>query len=166
MGRQIQICSSEVDNNFFEDYLKSSFDCCFFQSFAKEIKELEIRSFSEVQSPYGEQIRIWNKKFPWTPAYGQTKAKDKYYITNSSNAPLIEFITTPTRPNPGNGRIYWAKYFAAGPIEYEIKEFEKFYETITKWVIKNSAGKVKHGGINLYYLSDAWRNHIQATASN
>jgi len=156
MGRQIQICSTDTDNLAFEQFLKQNFNCKFFQSSAPTAEELEIASFTETSYPFSFQIFIWNKAFPWTPEYAQTKTEERnYYLTNTSNAPLIEFCKTiPNRQ--GNGRIYWAKYFTSGHIFYDIAEFEKFYVFVTKWIIKNAAGKVKYGGINTYYLKEAW----------
>ncbi len=34
MGKQIQIFTSEVDNDIFRDFLKANYDCQFFQSFS------------------------------------------------------------------------------------------------------------------------------------
>lgn len=156
MGRQIQICSTDNDNLAFELFLKHNFNCVFFQSSAPTIEELMIASFNETSYPFSSQIFIWNKAFPWTPEYGQTKTKEgRYYLANTSNAPLIEFSKTIPNHNE-NGRIYWTKFFTSGPILYNIAEFETFYESVTNWIIKNAKGKVKYGGINTYYLEDAW----------
>ena len=110
MGRQIQICSTDNDNPAFERFLKHNFNCVFFQSSAPTMEELIIESFKETSYPFSSQIFIWNKAFPWTPEYGQTKtAERKYYLTNTSNAPLVEFSKTISNHNE-NGRIYWTKY--------------------------------------------------------
>jgi hypothetical protein len=128
-----------------------------FQSSAPTIAELIIESFKATSYPFSSKIFIWNKAFPWTPEYGQAKTqKESYYLANTANAPLIEF--SKTVPNHSEkGRIYWTKFFTSGPILYNITEFKKFYTTITKWIIKNARGKVKYGGINTYYLEDAWK---------
>ena len=161
MGRQIQICTTENDNLFFQDFLRSTFDCAFFQSSASSIDQLQINSFKEANSPFGSQIFIWNKEFPWVPEFGQTNAKDKFYLSDTSKAPLIEFTKTVWTENVEHGRIYWAKFFTSGPITYDIIEFEKFYLNITKWFIRNAKGKSKWGGVNIYYLQDAWEWQIK-----
>jgi hypothetical protein len=161
MGKQIQICTTDSDNLLFEDYLRSTFTCVFFQSSAPTIDQVQITSFSEARSPFGAQIFIWNNQFKWTPEFGQTTAKDKFYLSDISKAPLIEFSKTVWTPNSSHGRIYWAKYFTAGPIEYDVNEFESFYKSVTKWFIKNAKGKIKSAGINIYYLKEAWERQTQ-----
>ena len=164
MGRQIQICTTDSDDHLFDHYLRATFDCVLFKSSAPSFEQLEISSFSETNnSPHGAQILIWNREFPWIPQFGQTNTKDSFYILNKSNAPLIEFSKTVWTKQERNGRIYWAKYFTSGPIEYDLVEFEKFYQTITKWFIKNASGKVKYAGINTYYLKEAWERYSKNT---
>lgn len=156
MGRQIQICTTEIDNNRLEQFLKDSFSCAFFQSSAPSAAELMIDSFSATSYPFSSQVYIWNKAFEWTPEHSQANTEDRrYYLRNTSNAPLIEFSKTIPGHNE-HGRIYWAKFFTAGPILYDISEFERFYNDVTRWVIKNAKGKVKYAGANIYYLEDAW----------
>jgi hypothetical protein len=75
---------------------------------------------------------------------------------------VIEFSKTVWTQNVSHGRIYWAKYFTSGPIEYDINEFERFYQNITKWYIKNAKGKTKWGGVNIYYLKEAWDRQIHS----
>ena len=95
------------------------------------------------------------------PQFGQTNAKDRFYLSNTSNAPLVEFSKTVWAQDVGHGRIYWSKYFTSGPIEYDINEFERFYQEITKWFIKNAKGKEKWAGVNIYYLKEAWERQIK-----
>lgn len=162
MGRQIQICSTDNDNLAFEQFLRHNFNCVFFQSSAPTVEELMIESFKETSYPFSSQIFIWNKAFPWTPEYGQTKDSDQhyYYLSNTFNAPLIEF--SKTLPTPiEHGRIYWAKFFLSNTLLYDAANFEKFYLSVTKWIIKNAVGKVKYGGINTYYLEHAWRLKLE-----
>lgn len=160
MGRQIQICTTDSDNTLFQNYLQSNFNCIFLQSSAPTLDKIEINTFTETSFPYSTQILIWNKNFIWTPEFRQQKMKDGMFsISNISNAPLIEFSKTLWTQHNNHGRIYWAKYFTSGPIEYDITQFEKFYETITKWFLKNAKGKIKSAGTNIYYLEDAWRKY-------
>ncbi len=167
MGRQIQICTTDSDNVLFQNYLRLNFDCIFLQSSAPTLNKLYINSFSETSFTFSTQILIWNKNFIWTPEFRQQKIKEgKFYIENISNAPLIEFSKTLWMEHNNHGRIYWTKYFTSGPIEYDVTRFEKFYETITKWFIKNAKGKIKSAGTNIYYLEDAWRKyHAQKNGS-
>jgi hypothetical protein len=157
MGRQIQLCTTDSDNLRFEEYLRSNFDCIFLQPSAPSIKEIFLQSFNRMSYPFSNQILIWNKLFPWEPEFSQDNTTSrKYYISNQSSAPLIEFSKTLGSPNE-HGRLYWAKYFTSGPIKYDLNEFERFYEMVAKWFIKNSKGKVKWAGVNIYYLEDAWK---------
>src|SRR5258706_16350157 len=96
MGRQIQICTTDDDNLVFEHFLQQNFDCVFFQPSAPTVEKLAIGSFKETSYPFSSQIFIWNKAFPWAPEYKQTKTSDRqyYYLSNTYNAPLIEFSKT------------------------------------------------------------------------
>lgn len=47
MGRQIQICTTESDNDKFRDYLLSKYDCVFYQRFAQTESSLLIDSFND-----------------------------------------------------------------------------------------------------------------------
>ena len=143
MGKQIQICTTDNDNLLFEDYLRSTFSCVFFQSSAPTINQLQITSFSQAETPFGTQIFIWNKHFKWTPEFEQTTAKDKFYLSNTSKAPLIAFSKTVWTQNKTHGRIYWENILLPGPMEYDVNEFESFYQSITKWFTKNAKGKIK-----------------------
>jgi hypothetical protein len=160
MGRQIQICTTDYDNKVFECYLKENFDCIFFQTSAPSIEEIIIESFDKTSKAFNTKIVIWNKQFPWVQKYGQTKTKDSYYLSNESNAPVIEFSKTDWSRN-GHGRIYWTKYFTSGPITYDLIEFEKFYNSVIGWFKKNSKGKIKWADVNIYYLEDAWNQYLQ-----
>lgn len=150
MGKQIQICSTDKDNEAFCKFLSDN-KCSFFQSFAKSKDELFIIDLKNDSF----KVYIWNNEFEWEPTYGQTKTEDKfYYINNESNAPVVEFWKTNWN-NFKPGRIYWSKYFLGNP-EYDVENFENFYQTIVKWVKKNSKGITKEGNTNVYFLEDAW----------
>ncbi|MDO6429786.1 hypothetical protein Q4E93_04280 [Flavitalea sp. BT771] len=162
MGRQIQICTTDDDNLVFEGFLKQNFDCVFFQPSAPTAEKLIIESFTETSHPFSSQIFIWNKAFPWTPAFELINTVDRqyYYLSNTRNAPLIEF--SKTIPNHVvNGRIYWSKFFLSDTLLYNVEDFEKFYLSVTKWIIKNATGKIKYMGINTYYLGNAWSLKIE-----
>jgi hypothetical protein len=99
--------------------------------------------------------------FPWNIELKQDKTKEqKHYVSNTSNAPLIEFSKTDWVGN-NNGRLYWTKYFTGGPLEYDMTDFEKFYDTVVRWFIKNAEGKVKWAGVNVYYFADAWNRYTK-----
>ena len=163
MGRQIQICTTDDDNLAFEQFLKQNFDCVFFQPSAPTAEELVINSFKETGYPFNSQILVWNKSFPWVPAYKPMKiAERKYYLLeNTRGAPLIEFSKTILNKKE-NGRIYWEKYFLSTNLNYDVADFERFYLAVTRWIINNAAGKTKYAGINTYYLEHAWRLKMDA----
>ncbi len=110
---------------------------------------------------------IWNQKFTWKPKYGQVKKeylregdKESFYFTNSSNAPLIEFSRSDIH-QAKYGRIYWAKYFSAPyGLDYDVKEFSKWYDIVVNWIRRNSAGKIKEGWTT-WFLPDAWNSYMQ-----
>lgn len=158
MGRQIQILTTQLDNDIFRDYLITKYDCIFFQSFAQSKETLFINSFSETYRK-DSTIYIYFKTFEWIPIYNQTSTKDKlFYIKNKSSAPIIEFSKTDLETGK-HGRLYWSKYFSGNP-EYDVVKFESIYNNIIKWVKKNAGGHLKISGDNYYYFKDAWTHHL------
>lgn len=112
------------------------------------------------KSDFEEEFRnhwfyyIWNKEFQWQPIYEQD-VRGKYYISNISDAPLIEYIRSNIEKEK-YGRLYWAKYFSApNGLNYDVEKFNKWYEQIVGWIKKNAAGKVKNAWIT-YFLPSAW----------
>ncbi len=155
MGKQMQICTTDIDNEEIRNFLVENYDCSFFQVFSKEEKELFINDFKNTYYPYSS-INIWNKHFDWMPTYKQTATEEKlYYIENYSNAPIIQLEKTNWNTQDF-GRIYWSKTFFGFP-DYNLTEFELFYNEIIKWVKKNTKGKMKYGSVNVYFLEDAWK---------
>jgi hypothetical protein len=156
MGRQLQICTSIKDDEQFHSFFTQNFDCMFFQSFARTKEELTINGFTDNPNPVLNKILIWNQQFNWEPTYKQTITKEKlFYIDNAGSAPLIEFTKTNWN-NFEQGRIYWSKDFS-GPVQYDVKEFEIFFNSITKWIKRNSNGKVRWANCNIYFLQEAWK---------
>lgn len=156
MGKQIQICTNEVDNLEFERFLVETFDCKFYQNFSNTVEGLQIKSINE----YKSQIRISNPSFKWIPEYAKTNKENLIYISNISTAPVIEFIHTNWVTNR-HGRLYWSKYFASNNIDYDVVEFERFYNKVANWLKKNAKGKTKYFGINLYFLENAWKASLE-----
>jgi hypothetical protein len=154
MGQQTQIFSTALDDKKFQEFFETNFECDFYQGFSPTKEGVLIRDFSNTLGEHN-QITIYNKAFPWIPLYKQTSTKEQwYYVSNKSNAPVIEYSKTDTKNNK-HGRIYWSKYFSGNP-DYDVKEFEKFYGRVVRWVKKNAKGKVKWSGCNIYYFEDAW----------
>ena len=154
MGRQIQIFTTALDNDLFRDYLKSKYDCLFFQSFSPSQETLYVDSFNETHRP-DSTIYIQFKSFGWEPVYAQTSTKERlYYIINKSKAPIIEFSKTNWERNT-HGRLYWTKFFLGDP-DYDVVRFESIYNEVIKWVKKNSGGHLKVSGGNHYFFPDAW----------
>jgi hypothetical protein len=152
MGRQIQIFFSDKDNKIFSDFLKENFDCTFYQNFSPTIDGLIIQDFNNTYHKHSS-IYIHNNDFLWTPTYKQTQTNEKlYYIDNKSIGPIIEFSKTNIDKNQ-QGRIYWSKFFSGNP-DYNITEFEKFYNAIVKWIKQNTKGTVKWAGCNIHYLDN------------
>ena len=87
---------------------------------------------------------IWNKKFKFKPNFVEIKpeyrkGKYKFGLINSG-VPVIEFSRA-SEKYPG--RLYWEKYFTNQNLDYDVEEFEKWYDVIVKWIKKNC--KYNHG---------------------
>lgn len=159
MGRQIQVCTTESDNDVLRDYLLSKYDCIFYQRFAQTEASLLIDSFNECYLKEST-ILIYFKSFDWSPVIKQTSTKEQlYYIVNTSTAPMIQLSKTDWETGQ-HGRLYWSKNFSGEP-EYDVDKFELVYKNLVKWVKKNAVGCIKTSGITIYYLKDAWERHLK-----
>ncbi|MEQ8338994.1 MAG: hypothetical protein RIA62_16660 [Cyclobacteriaceae bacterium] len=158
MGRQLQICTTELDNRNFTEYLRANFKCKIYQSFAPTKEKLQIQEFDKTFYPFN-RIYIWNTDFHWELEFAQDRTEKKnFYISNKFYAPIIEF--SKSHPKNGNGRIYWGKQNSEG--FYDTESFEQFYNSIRKWFLNNSAGKIKQSGTNTYFLEDAWNKRTNS----
>jgi hypothetical protein len=157
LGKQIQVAALYPDELLFLDFLRSKYDVAILRSFAPTRQELWVETFDE--NPIGNWMYyIWNRNFHWIPEYAQTKSKDSWYISNKSNAPVIEFLRSNSNKiaTGEHGRLYWSKYFSAvGELGYDVATFSKWYDTIVRWVKKNSI--IRKDGISIYYLPEAWQ---------
>ena len=133
MGRQIAIRLSREKEIEFSNYLKSNkiriiFPLC---------EEKKLYFFNEIppEGPYLWQLHLWNEKFKFNPEFTEIKEeyrKDKYrYIHHVLTKPLIEYSRGQI------SRIYWDKDFGISGREYDIEEFEKWYNEVVKWIKKN-----------------------------
>lgn len=134
MGRQLQLVMSEEKEKVFEEFLHSHGDVVFLNTHSKN-KSLNILNHLPKIGPFNFLVYIWNRKFEFKPEFGEIKKEYRKnnlnYYFSTSGKPLIEF----SRGN--NGRIYWEKYFTTNNPDYNVEEFEKWYEIIIKWIKTN-----------------------------
>ena len=164
MGKQTAVAMTDLDELEFLSFLRETADIQLLESFAPSKEELFVSQFSPIRQGHWA-YDIWNKAFDWKIEYGQVrddvpKSRNPgwYYIGNTDSAPVIQY----TRHNFNDasglsyGRVYWSKYFAAGPheIRYDVKAFSAWYDKIVRWIRKNGKQKEK-GAYNAYFLPDA-----------
>jgi len=146
MGRQIAIFLSEKKEKEFFDFLLTTGEIVFIFHKSK-FKKLNISN----KWPEKKQIDfyIWNRKFKFQPK--STRISKKYSTKNakfsfiSLGKPVIEFSKNKDVDfnkiknfNDGSmGRIYWEKYFTTSKLNYDVKEFEKWYNKVVRWIKKN-----------------------------
>jgi|SRR6187399_1967114 len=155
---------SDLDEMEFLAFLKETAEIQLIESFAPTKEELFVTEFvSERQGHW--TYDIWNKAFDWKIEYKQVRDDVPqgrnpgwYYINNIGQAPVIEYRRHNFDDLSGltYGRVYWSKYFAAGPreIHYDVKAFSAWYDKIVRWIRKNGKQKEK-GAYNTYFLPDA-----------
>jgi len=161
MGKQIAVVLAYDDEVKFLNYLKSCADITLIESKA-DTKELLYKSDFEKEFNNHFVYYIWNKAFQWQPIYEQD-IYGKYYISNISEAPLIEYMRSNIEKE-NYGRLYWSKYFAApNGLNYDVEKFNKWYEQIVRWIKKNAEGTVKDAWIT-YFLPSAW--HLYNKGNN
>ncbi len=170
MGRQILIATAPADEKLFLTFLRQTADIALIERFAKTKRDLWQDNFAE--EPNGHwSYNIWNRAFPWKPEYGRTHVPDHperhglYYVANTNDAPVIQFVRS-SIDTENFGRIYWAKDFAAPMgLHYDVAKFTEWYESIVKWVRKNTAGKIKNGRVT-HFLPDASRVYTEKRTLN
>lgn len=156
MGRQIQIWMTIDDADKFKEFICGKFDCVIYKGFGVDEFDVATEKFCDSNGFY-----IWNKEFEWTPEYKWTVTENKLsYISNTWGAPLVEF-SYPCWDSAGlhSGRIYWGKRSHNIAATYDIMKFEKFYNTLERWIKANAFKTTKHAGLNDYYFEQAWSMH-------
>ena len=81
MGRQIQIAATLQDEHDFLGFVRKTADVAVFGVFTQSKEDLWVGTFHPDLVDHSS-YSIWNRGFPWTPEYGQTKAKGLFYISN------------------------------------------------------------------------------------
>ncbi|MBI2449538.1 hypothetical protein HYV49_04550 [Candidatus Pacearchaeota archaeon] len=137
MGRQIAIFWSEEKEREFINFLFIDENIVLIYPWSKGRSMIILKELPP-KGPYNWSFCIWNKKFSFKPEFTEIKReyrKDGYnYVFHSSGKPVIEF--TRSKDNQ-EGRLYWDKYFTHSKLDYDIEEFEKWYNSIIKWIKKN-----------------------------
>ena len=162
MGRQLAIAMTMTDEREFLAYLSSVGEIRIAESFATSVDALWVDRFSAELDGHWVYY-IWNREFHWTPEYGETdkgvgrtSRHTMAYISNASDAPLLEFDRSDVEAGR-YGRIYWAKGFSApSGLNYDVKRFAQWYDLAAGWVRKHAAGKKSQGSAVTWFLSDAW----------
>lgn len=153
MGKQVLIRATFGDEKRMISYLRSIADIKLIPYFADSEADLFIDDLEYGFPKYGGTYFIWNTKYPWD--FEIKRTIDGRLFISDTDSPLIEYKRS-NCISGDDGRIYWAKYFAApNGLSYDIDEFEIWYGSITKWIKKNSPGKTGQGRIT-YYLPEAW----------
>lgn len=137
MGKQIAIILSEEKEKGFINFLFSDKSVFLIYPWSKDRSMLLLRELPP-KGPYNLTFYIWNSRFDFEPEFTEIKKeyrKDGYgYSFHSSGKPVIEF----TRSNNNQeGRLYWEKYFTQRKLDYDVAEFEKWYNSVIKWIKKN-----------------------------
>jgi len=166
MGKQTAVAMTEIDEVVFLEFLRSVSEIKILQGSASTQKEIWIDHFS----PRGKgcrQFYIWNTSFPWQPRFCHAtqersgKREEWYYVANTAEGPLIEYDRHDfaDRTGQGDGRIYWAKIFAApNGLPYDVEAFNEWFMRVVRWIRKNGKQRAK-GTLNPYFLPDAWTKY-------
>jgi hypothetical protein len=147
MGRQIAVALSEEAEDAFLKFLRQTAEIQLILPFA-ETKDALFVDQVEPRGSHHWSHYIWNKTFPWQPEFAQTRSdlppdrRGRYYVSNKSAAPILEYSRHNFDVPASRGRIYWSKYFSApdGPA-YDVDSFERWYESVVRWLRKHQRVK-------------------------
>jgi len=94
MGRQLQVAVTAGDALALAEFVHENSASRIFRNYADSPDEILIDAVSEASFGDAFDILIWPMEFAWQPKYMQTcgpAQQRKWYISNSSAAPLLEF---------------------------------------------------------------------------
>jgi len=165
MGRQIQIATSQEDENELLEFIRTGSEVQLFEHFAPSPSGLQVEQFSETLPGHFHYL-VWNKAFSWTPIYAKNK-KGQFYISNSGSGPLLEFSRSDLT-RKACGRIYWAKDFsAANDLDYDVGRFETWFDGIVRWVRSHAENRaLAHSKIWVFPNAAKALDGATKTASN
>jgi len=139
MGRQIRFFLSYNKEKEFIKYLTSENDVVLIYPWSPT-KRLKIYKKLPPKGPYMYSFNIWNRKFLFEPYFSEIMKEYQRpelghrYTYDDSGKPLIEFSRS---HGDMYGRLYWEKYFIHTELDYDVEEFEKWYNHVTKWIKKS-----------------------------
>ncbi len=158
MGRQIAVAMLPEDETRFVQFLRSTTEIRLFRWSAPSPSQLEVfgTELGNERSFY-----IWPTAFKWEPEFSQfgeiavPESRGRFYLRNTSAAPLLEYSRHGFEPGQAYGRLYWSKTFAAPVgLDYDSAVFETWYERVVRWVRKNGQ-RYKAERSGPYYLPQA-----------
>jgi len=133
MGRQIAVKLSREKEKEFSEFLKEK-NCVIIANWSEK-KRINVLKDIPQDGPYLRVLHIWNRDFSFNPSFVKIKKeykRSKYnYGFMSFGKPLIEYSRKPIY------RIYWEKYFTTNNPNYNVEEFEKWYNEVVKWIKKH-----------------------------
>jgi hypothetical protein len=110
---------------------------------------------------YNTQFFFWNTAFAWQPDLVQSEGG--VWVGDIGSAPVIEldrtdvqnFFSATNRGRFAGSRLYWAKYFCASTLAYDVDKFDKWFTSVIRWVRKNGLRATEVTGAP-YLLPDVW----------
>jgi hypothetical protein len=163
MGKQIQVAMLDDDEAEFLAFVREGARIQLLRGFAPTAEQLFVESIG-ARSEGEWQYYVWNKAFPWEPQFSfvsadapVTERRGWAYVSNTSTAPLVEFSRHNFDSQGVQGRMYWAKFFAApNGLGYDVDAFGRWYDSLAYW-IRRRGRRASPGG--LLYLPSAWKKH-------
>lgn len=139
MGRQLAIKFSEEKEREFVEFLNKN-RAVLIYPWSKN-KKINIIKELPKAGPFYWFYKIWNKNFPINPDFIEVK-KEYLYRTNGHKYAIgtigQPFIDVIRNDDKSVGRIYWEKYFTTNNPNYNVEEFEKWYNEVVNWIKKNT----------------------------
>src|SRR5947208_3437037 len=132
MGRQIAIVTSWKDELELLEFLAADSELRICRCSAETRAGLWIHDWRSSRIS-DDQYAIWPTCFPWKPRYAQTIKRDRWYISNDGDAPLLE-VSRHSHGKESAGRLYWAKFFmATEPLGYDVAKFDELVDRVWRW---------------------------------
>lgn len=165
MGRQIAVAMLPEDESLFVAFLRSTTEIRLFRWSAPSPLQHEV-----LGADLGEEhcFYVWPTVFGWEPEFKQFRTSPvaerlgRFYLSNTSAAPVLEYSRHGFEQGQAYGRLYWAKTFSApSGLSYDSSAFEHWYESVVRWV-RRSGRRHEAETNGPYYLPHAYAKRIAA----
>lgn len=139
MGRQVSALLSDQQELDMLAFLRRSADVLLLHAFPETRSNLQVDAFAP-RGDWNWHYYLWNREFSWSPKLQVDAKLGRFRITNSADAPVVEYTRQSFIAPEPVGRLYWSKGFSSlAPPFYNTVAFDKWFSSLARWVRRRNA---------------------------